>query len=76
VDQHPEADLMDPDDIQAVAARDQLWASLRVLLPEIEALAAGSWDGSQRQRDVTQLLARIVAAELHYRADAAAGLGE
>jgi hypothetical protein len=60
---------MDADDLQAVAARDQLWASLRVLLPEIEALAAGAWDGSERQRQIMQLLSRIVMAELRYRAD-------
>ncbi len=60
---------MDADDLQAVAARDQLWASLRALLPEIEALAAGAWDGSERQRQIIQLLSRIVVAEMHYRAD-------
>lgn len=60
---------MDSDDLQAVAARDQLWASLRVLLPEIEALAAGAWDGSERQRQIIQLISRIVVAEMRYRAD-------
>jgi hypothetical protein len=67
---------MEPDDIQAVAARDQLWASLRVLLPDIDALAAGAWDGSERQQEIVRLLARIVQAELHYRAGTGAGLGE
>jgi hypothetical protein len=67
---------MDSDDLQAVAARDQLWASLRVLLPEIEALAAGAWDGSERQRQIIQLLSRIVVAEMRYRADTTAGPGE
>jgi hypothetical protein len=64
---------MDSDDLQAVAARDQLWASLRVLLPEIEALAAGAWDGSERQRQIIQLLSRIVVAEMRYRADTTDG---
>jgi hypothetical protein len=67
---------MDSDDLQAVAARDQLWASLRVLLPEIEALAAGAWDGSERQRQIIQLLSRIVVAEMRYRADTTASPGE
>jgi hypothetical protein len=60
---------MDSDDLQAVAARDQLWASLRALLPEIEALAAGAWDGSERQRQIIQLISRIVVAEMRYRAE-------
>jgi hypothetical protein len=67
---------MDSDDLQAVAARDQLWASLRVLLPEIEALAAGAWDGSERQQQIIQLLSRIVVAEMRYRADSTGSPGE
>lgn len=59
---------MDPDDLQTVAARDQLWASLRTLEPEIDRLATGTWDGSERERQIILLLARIVAAELRYRA--------
>ncbi len=62
---------MDPDHIQATAARDQLWASLRVLVPEIDQIAAGQFDGSERQQNIIQLLARIVSAELHYRANEA-----
>ena len=60
---------MDPDQLQTIAARDQLWASLRVLLPEIERIAQGQWDDSERQRQVMLLLARIVAAELGFRAE-------
>jgi hypothetical protein len=60
---------MEPDRIQAIAARDQLWASLRTLLPEIERVAAGDLDGSERQRQIIQLLARIVTAELGFRAE-------
>jgi hypothetical protein len=60
---------MEPDDIQAVAARDQLWASLRALLPEIEALAAGSWTGTEREQQIIQLVARIVVAEMRFRAE-------
>jgi hypothetical protein len=39
------------------------------LLPEIEALAAGARDGSERQRQIVQLISRIVVAEMRYRAD-------
>jgi hypothetical protein len=67
---------MDSEDLQAVAARDQLWASLRALLPEIEGLAAGAWDGSDRQRQIIQLLSRIVVAEMRYRADTTAESGD
>jgi hypothetical protein len=60
---------MDPDHIQATAYRDQLWSSLRALLPEIHRIAGGEFDGSERERQVIQILARIVAAELQFRAD-------
>ena len=60
---------MEPDEIQAIAARDQLWASLRTLQPEIDRLAAGELDGSERQREIIRLLARIVSAELNFRAE-------
>jgi hypothetical protein len=60
---------MDADDLQAIAARDQLWASLRALQPEIERLAAGQRDDSERERQIVQILARIVAAELQFRAN-------
>ena len=61
-------DRMGPEDMAAVAARDQLWAGLRVLSPDIERLAEGAFDGTERQRQVVQLLARIVSAELAFRA--------
>jgi hypothetical protein len=60
---------MDQDQLQAIAARDQLWSSLRVLLPEIEQLAAGPGDQASRERQVIQLLARVVVAELQFRAE-------
>jgi hypothetical protein len=60
---------MDPDDLQTVAARDQLWASLRALRPDIDRLAAGEFGGSEREWDLIRLLARIVAAELAFRVD-------
>jgi hypothetical protein len=60
---------MDPDRLQAVAYRDQLWASLPVLLPEINHLADGNFDGSDRERQLIQVLARVVTAELQFRAE-------
>lgn len=52
-----------------VAERDQLWASLRALAPHIGALAEGRFDGTERQQTVIRFLARIVAAELAFRAE-------
>jgi hypothetical protein len=60
---------MDAEDCQAISERDQLWASLRPLAPEIDALAQGGFTGSEREQQLVQLLARIVRAELAYRAD-------
>jgi hypothetical protein len=62
---------MDADDLQAIAARDQFWASLRVLLPEIRQLAEGHFAGSEREQQLTQLLARVVVAELTFRSEGA-----
>ena len=62
---------MDPDHLQAISERDQLWSSLRALRPEIERLADGAFDGSEREQQLIRLLARIVAAELQFRADEA-----
>jgi hypothetical protein len=62
---------MDADDLQTIAARDQFWATLRALLPEIEQLAAGQLAGTPREWEIAQLLARVVVAELHYRAQRA-----
>ena len=67
---------MDADDMQTVAERDQLWASLRALLPEIERVAAGSWAGTEREKQIIQLLARIVVAELTFRAKPRGDPGE
>jgi hypothetical protein len=62
---------MDPEHLQAIAARDQLWSSLRVLLPEIKQLAAGTLEDTERERQVVHLLARVVVAELQFRAERA-----
>lgn len=59
---------MDPISAQETAERDQLWASLRALRPEIDRLAAGEFDGSDRQKQLVLVLARIVAAEMSFRA--------
>jgi hypothetical protein len=59
---------MDADSLREIAARDQLWASLRMLQTQIECLAQGSFDGSEQEQQLIQLLARIVAAELDFRA--------
>ena len=64
---------MDEQSLSEVAERDQLWASLRVLLPEIERLAAGQWDDADRERQLVKVLAGVVAAELRYRAKASEG---
>lgn len=58
---------MDRDTAQEISERDQLWASLRALRAEIDRIAAGSFDGSHRQREVVQLVARIVTAEMSFR---------
>jgi len=64
---------MDPEQAQEISERDQLWASLRALLPEIDRLAAGEFDASERQRQIILLLARIVRAEMGFRAHGQAG---
>jgi hypothetical protein len=60
---------VDPEHLQTVAARDQLWASLRQLVPEIADLAQGRFEGTERERRLVQLLARIVEAEMKFRAE-------
>lgn len=60
---------MEPDDIQAVAARDQLWASLRQLQADIERLSQGGFQEDDRDRQLVQLIAQIVQAELKFRAE-------
>ncbi|SRR5579883_1108710 len=60
--------VMDPEQAQESSERDQLWASLRALGPEINRLAAGQIDFSDRQRQIISVLARIVVAEMDYRA--------
>jgi hypothetical protein len=58
---------MSPDDGREISERDQLWASLRALQPEIGRLAEGDFDGSDRQQLLVQVLARVVNAELDFR---------
>lgn len=65
--------MIDPQQAQDSSERDQLWASLRGLRPEIELLAAGEVVHSERQHQMIVLLARIVAAEMDFRARDAAG---
>lgn len=52
---------------QEISERDQLWASLRALRTDIEHLAAGGFDGSDRQRTIVGLLARIIVSEIDFR---------
>ena len=59
---------MEPLQAQDIAERDQLWANLRVLREEIERMAEGEIGAEDRQRQLTLLLARIVLAELDFRA--------
>ncbi len=59
---------MDSNQAREVSERDQLWASLRALRPEIDRLAAGTTGSPERDRQLVTLLARIVAAEMDYRA--------
>jgi len=51
-----------------MSERDQLWASLRPLRPEIEQLAAGQLEPSERQARLLLIVSRIVLAEMDYRA--------
>jgi hypothetical protein len=60
---------MDADHVKASAYRDQLWSSLPALLPEINRIAGGEFDDSERERQIIQILARVVVAELQFRSD-------
>ena len=51
-----------------IADRDQLWAGLRVLRPQIEQLAGASEPLDSRDQQLAMLLARIVLAEVDHRA--------
>jgi hypothetical protein len=59
--------MQDSDHLREISERDQLWASLRALRPEIDRLAAGEFDASERQQQMVQLLSRVVAAEMDFR---------
>ena len=58
---------MDPSQAREISERDQLWASLRALRPEIDRLAAGGPVESGRRESIVILLARIVATEMDFR---------
>lgn len=58
--------------LREIAERDQLWASLRTLQPEIQRLATGQLEGSARELELAIVLARIVDSELTFRAGASA----
>ena len=60
---------MDADKLQTIAERDQLWASLRALVSELESLADGQFGNTERERQLIQLMARIVVSELRFRAE-------
>jgi hypothetical protein len=57
---------MDPKQ-QEISERDQLWASLRSLREEIEHLAKGDFEGTDRERQVIAILARIMVTEIDFR---------
>jgi hypothetical protein len=58
---------MTPDRASEIAERDQLWAALRGLRAEVDRLAGGGFDPTDRDRQLVVVLARIVAAELDFR---------
>ena len=58
---------MEPDRAREVSERDQLWAALRGLRSEVDRLAGGGFEGTDRDRQMVVVLARIVAAELDFR---------
>ncbi len=58
---------MNPDRAREIAERDQLWAALRGLRAEVDRLAAGGLEPTDRDRHLVVVLARIVAAELDFR---------
>lgn len=58
---------MDANEAQETSERDQLWASLRPLRAQIDRLTMGEFDGSEWQRQLVTIIARIVAAEMDYR---------
>jgi len=64
---------VEPEQAQEQSERDQLWASLRALRGEIDRLAAGGLEGTEQQQKLIILIARIVAAEMDFRARDAAG---
>ena len=53
---------------QEEADRRELWAELKTLRPDILRLASGGYDASERDGQIVALLARIVAAEMDFRA--------
>jgi hypothetical protein len=57
-----------PEAVDMEAERDLLWSSLQALNKEIAQLAAGKFDSSERQQKLVALVARIVLAEMAFRA--------
>jgi hypothetical protein len=64
---------VNPEQAQEYSERDQLWASLRALRPQIDHLATGGFDASEQQKHLIVVLARIVAAEMDFRARESGG---
>lgn len=58
---------MDTNGTQESAERNELWVSLLALRPEIDRVAKGELDSSDRQRELFVLFARIIANELDFR---------
>lgn len=58
---------MDADRAREISERDQLWASLRALTAPIDRLAAGEFDGTDYQKQIVTILARVVSAEIGFR---------
>ena len=59
---------MDAEKLQSIAERVQLWVSLRPLVPEILKFADGEFGNTERERQMIQLIARIVISEIELRA--------
>lgn len=58
---------MDADKAQEASEREQLWAHLPKLRPMIEALAAGTFAGTDPERQLVQVLALVITTELKFR---------
>src|SRR5262249_5209672 len=61
--------IMNEDRLREIAERDQLWASLRALHAEIQRIATGQFQGTEREVQLVMVLARVVDSELRFRAE-------